>query len=172
MVKRGRPSLNITPEERLQRRRLQLVASQRKRRAHKRLSQLSKPSRTSSSVVTPESHSLPAMPTMVCQFYDAMFPGQSTEAAVPQQHGIAAARKMPSPDPQATLAVCHHCGSAPLDMATLTAAISSSSPASLLWTAQVGTDTYALSSRLASPMRPSTWADYTFANEPGKADTG
>lgn len=144
MVKRGRPSLNLSPEERLQRRRLQLVASQRKRRAQKRLAQPSKPA-------TSESQ-LPVTPTAaaLCQFYDAMF----AEDAEPQTHG-----KMPCPEIQPT---CTHCGSAPLDMAALTAAVSHASPASLVRTFQLGTDTYALSSRLASPTR---WAEYTSAND-------
>ncbi|KAL7943745.1 hypothetical protein V8C42DRAFT_100392 [Trichoderma barbatum] len=159
MVKRGRPSLNLTPEERVQRRRLQLVASQRKRRAHKRLAQLPK-----AATETPDS--LPVRPDeeALCQFYDAMFLGQ------PEGNGDAAnaARKTPSPDPHhAPLTVCHNCGSAPLDMASLTA-MSSHSPASLLRTSQLRTDTYAPSSRLAGPMPSSTWAEYPSATGPGK----
>lgn len=165
MVKRGRPSLNLTPEERVQRRRLQLVASQRKRRAHKRLAQLPKPCTES-----PESP-LPVMPGQeaLCQFYDAMFLEQA-EDAVSLHHGsdassVSSTAKISSPDLQ-PLSVCHHCGSAPLDMATLTAAMSSHSPASLLWTFQLGTDTYAPFSRLEAPMPPSTWADYPSATDP------
>jgi hypothetical protein len=106
------------------------------------------------------------MPTSLHPVYDAMILGQTTEVAVLQQHGVAATNDMPSPSPQSPVAVCHHCGSAPLDMASLTETMSSSSAASLLWTYQFRTDTHVLSSRLASPMRPSVWADYASANEP------
>ncbi|RFU80419.1 hypothetical protein TARUN_1808 [Trichoderma arundinaceum] len=170
MVKRGRPSLNLTPEERLQRRRSQLVASQRKRRAHKRLSQPSKPSSAATS--GGQRPNVPVPNEALCQYYDAMFLGQDAEIAVSQHRGVAAASKTPSPDcHQSSLTVCHRYGSAPLDMATLTAAMSSSSPASLLWTAQLGTDAYALSSRLASPLRSSAGVDYTSANGPDNPGT-
>src|SRR5690242_13781296 len=72
MAKRGRPSLNLTPEERIQRRRLQLVASQRKRRAHKRLAlQLS----TSEPQPDTEPGVLPPRPdeAELCRYYEAVF---------------------------------------------------------------------------------------------------
>ncbi|KAL7907023.1 hypothetical protein GGI35DRAFT_487448 [Trichoderma velutinum] len=159
MVKRGRPSLNLTPEERVQRRRLQLVASQRKRRAHKRLAQQPKPA-------TESPDSLPVRPEeeALCQFYDAMFSdGDATNAS--------AARKMPSsgPHPHPPLTVCHNCGSAPLDMAALTAVVSTHSPASLMRTSILRTDTYASSSRLAGPTpSSSTWDEYPSTTEPDK----
>ncbi|KAM0263779.1 hypothetical protein ACHAQJ_001097 [Trichoderma viride] len=164
MVRRGRPLLNLTPEERLQRRRSQLVASQRKRRAHKRLSQPSK----ASAAATPENQ-LPVMPPSLHPVYDAMIVGHSTEVAVSQHHGVAATNKISSLGPQSPLPVCHRCGSAPFDMVSLTEAMSASSAASLWWTFQFGTDTHMLSSRLASPMRSSIWADSTSANEPDDA---
>ncbi|KAL6693301.1 hypothetical protein J3F84DRAFT_350706 [Trichoderma pleuroticola] len=150
MVKRGRPSLNLTPEERVQRRRLQLVASQRKRRAHKRLAQQPKPS-------TESPASLPVRPEeALCQFYDAMFAdGDATNAS--------AARKMPSSDPHLPPTVCHNCGSAPLDTAALTAVVSAHSPASLMRTSLLRTDTHASSSRLAGPTpSSSTWGEYEY----------
>ncbi|KAL7931736.1 hypothetical protein V8C35DRAFT_329388 [Trichoderma chlorosporum] len=150
MVKRGRPSLNLTPEERIQRRRLQLVASQRKRRAHKRLAQQPK-----ASTESPDS---PARPDeeALCRFYDAMFrDGDATDAA----------RNMSSSDPQAPLSVCHNCGSAPLDMAALTAVVSAHSPASLMRASHLRTATHAPSSRLAGPRPSSTWDEYLCAIE-------
>ncbi|KAM0513904.1 hypothetical protein ACHAPE_007259 [Trichoderma viride] len=166
MGRRGRPSLNITPEERLQRRRSQLVASQRKRRAHKRL--LSQPS---TSTATSE-RLLPAVPT-ASPVYDAMMPGHRAGVSVSRPQGVEAtvtnstANEAASPNAQSPPAICHHCGSAPLDTAAIPAAVSPTSPASLLRTRQLGTDTHALSSRLASPMPPSSiWAEYTNANEP------
>ncbi|KAL7956928.1 hypothetical protein V8C34DRAFT_315241 [Trichoderma compactum] len=162
MVKRGRPSLNLTPEERVQRRRLQLVASQRKRRAHKRLAQQPKSKRA-----TESPDSLPVRPDeeALCQFYDAMFSdGDATNAG--------AARKMPSSsDPHLPPAVCHNCGSAPLDMAALTAVVSADSPASLMRTSILRTDTYASSSRLAGPTPSSSaWdeCEYPSATVPDK----
>ncbi|EHK16132.1 uncharacterized protein TRIVIDRAFT_232487 [Trichoderma virens Gv29-8] len=152
MVKRGRPSLNLTPEERVQRRRLQLVASQRKRRAHKRLAQQPK-----AATETPDS--LPVRPEeeALCQFYDAMFrDGDATNAV----------RKMPASHPHAPLTVCHNCGSAPLDMAALTAVVSAHSPASLMRTSMLRTDTHAPSSRLAGPMPSSIWDEYPSTTEP------
>ncbi|KAL6901200.1 hypothetical protein GGI43DRAFT_370697 [Trichoderma evansii] len=174
MGRRGRPSLNITPEERLQRRRSQLVASQRKRRAHKRL--LSQPA---ASTATSE-RLVPAGPTAPHPVYDAMIPGHRAGVAVSQQQGGDATVSNTNTNTNSTLspsarspppAICHHCGSAPLDMAAIPAAVSSASPASLLWTRQLGTDTYALSSRLASLMPSSIWADITHANEPDDAGT-
>ncbi|OTA07003.1 hypothetical protein A9Z42_0078100 [Trichoderma parareesei] len=79
MAKRGRPSLNLTPEERIQRRRLQLVASQRKRRAHKRLAlQLSKAQPEPKPKPDTEPNSLPPRPDEagLCRYYDAVFLGQ------------------------------------------------------------------------------------------------
>ncbi|KAH0523156.1 hypothetical protein TsFJ059_008200 [Trichoderma semiorbis] len=169
MVKRGRPSLNLTPEERVQRRRLQLVASQRKRRAHKRLAQQPK--------ATESPDSLPVRPDeeALCQFYDAMFSdGDATNAS--------AARKMPSssssssdphhhphPHSYSPPTVCHNCGSAPLDMAALTAVVSAHSPASLMRTSTLRTDTYASSSRLAGPTPSSSaWDEYPSATAPDK----
>ncbi|KAK1238097.1 hypothetical protein MKX08_002676 [Trichoderma sp. CBMAI-0020] len=175
MGRRGRPSLNITPEERLQRRRSQLVASQRKRRAHKRL--LSQPSTASEQACAATSETLlPAAPT-VLSVYDAMMPGHHAGVAVSRPQGVEAtvtntianetSPNARSPPP----AVCHRCGSAPRDTAATPAAVSPTSPASLLRTRQLGTDTHALSSRLASPMPPSSiWAD-TNANEPDDAGT-
>ncbi|KAL7926379.1 hypothetical protein ACQKWADRAFT_309218 [Trichoderma austrokoningii] len=154
MGRRGRPSLNISPEERLQRRRSQLVASQRKRRAHKRL--LSQPS---ASAATSETL-LPAVPTALPVVYDAMMPGIAVSGDAVVTTSSPNAR---SPPP----AVCHRCGSAPLDTAAIPAAVSPASPASLLWARQLGTDTYALSSRLTSPS--ATWAKHTNADEPGGA---
>ncbi|KAH0496141.1 hypothetical protein TgHK011_003520 [Trichoderma gracile] len=145
MAKRGRPSLNLTPEERIQRRRLQLVASQRKRRAHKRLAlQLSKAEPEPKPDTEPSS--LPQRPdeAELCRYYDAVFLGQ--DEAVPLSSGsdaiaaetkstarttartttgnttktstrivINATRSMSSPDHQAPLMACHPCGSAPPD---------------------------------------------------------
>ncbi|KAH6608237.1 hypothetical protein Trco_004550 [Trichoderma cornu-damae] len=167
MVKRGRPSLNLTPEERLQRRRRQLVASQRKRRAHKRLSQPSKPSPTAS----PEKQ----VPAALWDFSDAVFlAGRHVEDAVSQQYGVGAMSKAScaaSQDSRSTMvAVCQYCGLAPLDMAgAVNTAMSPSSAASLLWSPRPGTDTYALSSRLAGLVPSSAWADYTSATWPDKA---
>lgn len=179
MGRRGRPTLNITPEERLQRRRSQLVASQRKRRAHKRL--LSQPAASTSepSPAATSERLLPGIPTALHLVYDAMILGHRTGVAVSQHQGVDAAitdtntnttlsPNARSPPP----AICHHCGSAPLDTAAIPAAVSPASPASLLWTRQLGTDTHALSSRLASPSPPSpTRADYTNADEPDDAGT-
>ncbi|KAM0458515.1 hypothetical protein ACHAPV_005907 [Trichoderma viride] len=170
MGRRGRPSLNITPEERLQRRRSQLVASQRKRRAHKRL--LSQPSTSSEQPCAATSERLlPAIPTAL-PVYDAMMPGHRAGVSVSRPQGVEAtvtnttANETSSPNARSPPAICHHCGSAPFDTAAIPAAVSPISPASLLRTRQLGTDTHALSSRLASPMPPSSmWAD-TNANEP------
>ncbi|KAL7895599.1 hypothetical protein HDV64DRAFT_271105 [Trichoderma sp. TUCIM 5745] len=170
MGRRGRPSLNITPEERLQRRRSQLVASQRKRRAHKRL--LSQPSTSTEQPCAATSERLlPAVPT-ASPVSDAMMPGhragvavslpQGDEATVTNTSANETRPNARSPPP----AICHRCGSAPLDTAAIPAAVSPTSPASLLRTRQLGTDTHSLSSRLASPMPPSsTWAEHN-ANEP------
>lgn len=177
MGRRGRPSLNITPEERLQRRRSQLVASQRKRRAHKRL--LSQPSTSAGDPAATSERLAPAIPTVLHPVHDAMMLRHRAGVAVSQHQGVDATTAIAnanttlspsarSPPP----AICHRCGSAPLDMAAIPAAVSPTSPASLLWTRQLGTDTYALSSRLASPMPPSSiWADDRHANEPDDAGT-
>lgn len=133
MGRRGRPSLNITPEERLQRRRSQLVASQRKRRAHKRL--LSQPSMSSEQPCAATSETLlPAVPTAL-PVYDAMMPGHRTGVAVSRPQGVAAtvtnttANETSSPNARSPPpAVCHRCGSAPLDTAATPAAVSPTSP--------------------------------------------
>lgn len=132
MGRRGRPSLNITPEERLQRRRSQLVASQRKRRAHKRL--LSQPSTSSEQPCAATSELLPAVPTAL-PVYDAMMPGHRTGVAVSRPQGVEAtvtntsANETSSPNARSPPpAVCHRCGSAPLDAAAIPAAVSPTSP--------------------------------------------
>ncbi|KAL6864568.1 hypothetical protein J3F83DRAFT_142148 [Trichoderma novae-zelandiae] len=208
MVKRGRPSLNLTPEERIQRRRLQLVASQRKRRAHKRLAlELSKSSPGSEPNAQPVA--LPPRPDKaeLCQFYDALFLGQDgavtlssggdavtgktkattgtatrtttgTTAKTSTRTVTNATRRMPSPNPQAPLAVCHECGSAPLDAnsdtgmanAPLAAAVGPHSRASLLQTSKLRTDAYAPLSRLEDPNESLSWVDYTSAQS-GKSST-
>ncbi|KAK1239318.1 hypothetical protein MKX07_008806 [Trichoderma sp. CBMAI-0711] len=88
MAKRGRPSLNLTPEERIQRRRLQLVASQRKRRAHKRLAlQLSKAQPEPKPKPDTEPNSLPSRPDEagLCRYYDAVFLGQDDAVTLSKQ---------------------------------------------------------------------------------------
>ncbi|PTB63683.1 hypothetical protein BBK36DRAFT_1171158 [Trichoderma citrinoviride] len=152
MAKRGRPSLNLTPEERIQRRRLQLVASQRKRRAHKRLAlQLNK------SNVRPEPETEPgALPprpdeAQLCQYYDAVFLGQDETATLSSGINALTANskattrttrsttrtttktltrtvanvtlRKSSPDLQAPLAASHHRGSAPLDTTSDTSVV-------------------------------------------------
>ncbi|KAK4077000.1 uncharacterized protein Triagg1_3967 [Trichoderma aggressivum f. europaeum] len=174
MVKRGRPSLNLTPEERVQRRRLQLVASQRKRRAHKRLAQQPN-SKSKSKPATESPDLLPVRPDQeaLCQFYDAMFSdGDATNASAarkmpsssssdPQPHPFA--QPHPHPHPHTPPAVCHNCGSAPLDTIALTAVVSAHSPASLMRTSHLRTDTYASSSRLAGPTPSSSaWDEHEY----------
>lgn len=94
-----------------------------------------------------------------------------------------AARKMPSsssgpqPHPYAHShtppAVCHNCGSAPLDTAALTAVVSAHSPASLMRTSILRTDTYASSSRLAGPTpSSSTWDEYEYPSATGPSKPG
>lgn len=108
-----------------------------------------------------------------------MMPGHRAGVAVSRPQGVDAtvtnttANAASSPNARSPPpAICHRCGSAPLDMAAIPAAVSPASPASLLWAHQLGTDTHALSSRLASPMPPSSiWADYANANEPNDAGT-
>ncbi|TFA98428.1 hypothetical protein CCMA1212_009805, partial [Trichoderma ghanense] len=200
MAKRGRPSLNLTPEERIQRRRLQLVASQRKRRAHKRLAlQLAKAGPKPDT----EPKALPPRPdeAQLCQHYDAVFLGQ--DEAVAPSGGITAkakatartaartatrtttkastrvvtnvTRNMSSPDLQTPLTACHPCGSAPLN------AMSDTSMASAPLAAAVGPHSRASLLQTIKPRidahapssrleGPSIWANHTFA-ESGKSST-
>ncbi|KAL7810726.1 hypothetical protein V8C44DRAFT_358617 [Trichoderma aethiopicum] len=190
MAKRGRPSLNLTPEERIQRRRLQLVASQRKRRAHKRLA-LQPPQAEPKPKPDPAPNSFPQRPdeAELCRYYDAVFLGQDEPVALSSGSNAiapttkATAKAATRPTTRSTTKTSTQiatngtwdmsCGSAPLDAisetslasAPLAAVVGPHSRASLLQTTKPRIDTHAPSFRLEAP---AVWADYTFV-ESGKS---